>query len=125
MELFKNQAAILDDLRAMDFDFVLTEGMPAAALLARALELPYMIQASYMPDPLLSVLLSLPSQSSYNSPMLIPNVMFANPQGSKDKMNTIINMAVRHGVPLAISRYFKSQDVESQYSDDDFLSSYD
>ena len=125
MELFKNQAAILDDLRAMDFDFVLTEGMPAAALLARALELPYMIQASYMPDPLLSVLLSLPSQSSYNSPMLIPNAMFATEQGSKDKMNTIINMAVRHGVPLAIPRYFKSDEVETQYSNDDFLSSYD
>ena len=78
-----------------------------------------------MPDPLLSVLLSLPSQSSYNYPMLIPNVMFANPEGSKDKMNTIINVAVKHGVPLAISRYFKSEEVDSQYSDDEFLSSYD
>ena len=43
MELFKNKAVILDDILAIDFDFVLTEGMPAAALLARALDLPYMI----------------------------------------------------------------------------------
>ena len=115
MRMFTNKAVILDEIREMEFDFLLTEGMPAAGLLARSLEVPHMIQASYMPDPLLSVLLNLPSQSSYNNPMLIPNTHFATDSGSKDRFHTISNILVRHGVPLAIPRYFRSDDIESLY----------
>ena len=48
-------------MRKLDFDFVLVDGMPAMALFARALDVPFMMQASYMPDPYFSVILNIPS----------------------------------------------------------------
>ena len=59
--LFNEHYAYLEEMRKLDFDFVLVDGMPAMALFARALDVPFMMQASYMPDPYFSVILNIPS----------------------------------------------------------------
>lgn len=64
--LFKENIHVISELKQNQFDIALVEGLIGTmALIPKALEIPYIVQAESLIEPSISGYLNLPSQSSY------------------------------------------------------------
>ena len=100
------------------------DGMPALALLAQDLGIPYMMQTLYMPDPYLSTLLNLPSQSSYAYQMLVPNPAYITVDDRvqpRSSFGSHLSILVRHLVPSRVDKLLH----ETKEIDPTTLNKYD
>ena len=68
--MFKENIHVISELKQNQFDIALVEGLIGTiALIPKALEIPYIVQAECLIEPNISGYLNLPSQSSYIVPM--------------------------------------------------------
>ena len=62
LTLFKENFYVIEDLRKEDFDIYLgVQVMPFDTLIGKTLEVPTMMWLAYLPNPVVAVLLNLPS----------------------------------------------------------------
>ena len=102
LSLLGDNYAVIEDLKAENFDFFLGSAIPSDTLIAKALKIPLMSWSTYLPNPLLGGVLNLPDQSSYDLPIAAPGHYTANNFDFGLFVFKLASIIPRHAIPYLI-----------------------